>query len=396
MKYCAAGLLMLVFGLNSFGADAKRVVVQGGDEDLEHPVIVLPAGAKAAGVKDGSGTFYPVQIDGDRALFQLRKLAKGEKQTFELVDHVPPTSQDEVAVARSGKKLKITAKDKLLIEYQAEPGDFPRDNIKPLFRRGGYLHPIYSLSGKVITDDFPTNHIHHHGIWWSWSNAEFEGRATDFWNMGDGKGRTEFAALGKTWSGPVHGGFTAQHKHVDLTASEPKTAINETWEVKVYNRWPDEEFWMFDLVSKQECATKAPLKFPEYRYGGIGLRGNWDWNGKDAVNFLTSDGVSDRVKAHTMHGRWCDMHGVIGGQAVGIAILGHPENFRAPEPMRVHPTEPFFNFAPQQAGDFEMVPGKPFTWRYRVVIYEGPPDKALLDRLWAAYAKPPAAKVVAE
>ncbi len=63
-----------------------------------------------------------------------------------------------------------------MLEYQAEPGEFPRKDIKPIFRRGGYLHPIYSLSGKAITDDFPPNHIHHHGVWFSWSNAEFEGR----------------------------------------------------------------------------------------------------------------------------------------------------------------------------------------------------------------------------
>ena len=295
--------------------------------------------------------------------------------------------RDEVTVKREGKKLKITAKGKLLMEYQAEPGEFPRPNIKPLFRRGGYLHPIYSLSGKVITDDFPPNHIHHHGIWFTWSSAVFEGRPTDFWNMGDGKGRVDFVEVSKTWSGREHGGFIAKHRQVDLTSGEPKAALNETWEVKVYNPAAKDRFWIFDLTCTQECATKAPVKLPENRYGGIGLRGNWAWNGKDAVKFLTSDGVTDRVKAHTMKARWCDMHGVIDGEPVGIAIMGHPENFRAPEPMRVHPTEPFFNFAPQQAGDFEITPGKPFVWRYRMVIHDGPPDRELLDRLWNAYAK---------
>ena len=36
------------------------------------------------------------------------------------------------------------------------------------------------------------------------------------------------------------------------------------------------------------------------------------------------------------------MSGTIDGQEVGITILGHPDNFRAPQPMRLHPTEPFF------------------------------------------------------
>ena len=64
--------------------------------------------------------------------------------------------------------------------YQAEPGEFPRANIKEAFRRGGYLHPIHAPNGRVVTDDFPPNHIHHHGVWWAWTKTEFQGRQPDF------------------------------------------------------------------------------------------------------------------------------------------------------------------------------------------------------------------------
>ena len=381
MKYS-----LILICLATANAMAAKVVVES-EKDLERPLVKL-TGAKANAVRSSSGNVYAVQ-DGE---FQLPRLVKGAKETFEIVDAKP--KPDEVLIQRTGKKLKITAKGKLLMEYQAEPGEFPRENIKPLFRRGGYLHPIYSLSGKTITDDFPPNHIHHHGIWFSWSLAEFEGRKTDFWNMGDGKGRVDFVKVSKTWSGPVHGGFTAEHRQVDMTGPQAKAALDETWEVRAYNCSPADRYWIFDLVCRQECATSQLVKFPENRYGGLGLRGNWAWNGKDAVKFLTSDGLTDRVKAHTMKARWCDMHGVIDGEPVGIAIMGHSKNFRAPEPMRVHPTEPFFNFAPQQAGDFEITPGKPMEWRYRMVIHDGPPDRELLDRLWNAYVDPPLARAL--
>ena len=290
-----------------------------------------------------------------------------------------------IVVERAGKKLKATSGGKTLLEYQAEPGEFPRDNIKPIFRRGGYIHPINTLSGKVITDDFPPNHIHHHGVWFSWSSAQFEGRATDFWNMGDGKGLVEFVSVVTNWSGASDGGFMAKHRYVDLTSGAPKAALEEDWEVRIPNRLADQKFWMFDLSCTQRCASTT-VKFPENRYGGVGLRGNWAWNGKGAVQILTSDGVTDREKSHTMRAKWCDMHGVIDGQHVGITVMGHPENFRAPQPMRVHPTEPFFNFAPQQAGDFELQPGKTYVARYRFVIHDGPPNKEQLDRIWNAYA----------
>jgi hypothetical protein len=368
------------------------LVIAPAETDREHALVEfdLPKGANVSAAKDGGGRLYPIQNRDGRGAVLLKHLPREKEIKLSLVQS---TAKGElVRVERAGKKLKVTAGNKPLIEYQAEPGELPRSNIKPIFRRGGYLHPIYSLSGKVITDDFPPNHIHHHGVWSAWSNAEFERRATDFWNVVDGKGHVEFAELGNTWSGAAHGGFTTKHRYVDLTGGTPKTALNEEWEVRILNRLPGENFWVFDLSCTQTCASTA-IKFPEYRYGGVGLRGLWAWNGKDAVEFLTSDGVTDRVKSHTMRARWCDMHGLIDGQPVGIAVMGHPNNFRAPQPMRVHPTEPFFNFAPQQAGDFELQPGKTYVARYRFVIHDGAPDKDLLDRLWASYANPPKAEV---
>jgi hypothetical protein len=57
--------------------------------------------------------------------------------------------------------------------------------------------------------------------------------------------------------------------------------------------------------------------------------------------------------------------------------------------MRLHPSEPFFSFAPPQAGDFTLAPGPPLRARYRLVIRDGPADRRLLDRLWRDFAEPP-------
>jgi hypothetical protein len=183
---------------------------------------------------------------------------------------------------------------------------------------------------------------------------------------------------------------------MDLTAPQPVNALNESWDVKVYAAPSGAKFWQFDLLSVQHGATPDALKLPTYRYGGVGLRGNWAWNGKDQTFFLTSEGETDRDKGNTTRGRWCDMAGDVDGSRVGIAILGHPDNFRAPQPMRLHPTEPFFNFAPQQTGDMEIKPGQDYVSRYRFVVHDGPPDRAELDRLWNDFAHPPGVKIVAD
>ena len=371
---------------------AIRLTIHAGNFERRQTIVRfhLPREAiRYQTVRNSQGTAFPVQVEADGvATFIVDALNSGTQENF-VLSSAEPTDLSRVTAKRDKTKLKLSSAGRLLAEYQAEPGELPRPEIKPLFQRGGYLHPLYSPSGRPITDDFAPNHVHHHGVWWSWTKTEFEDRQPDFWNMGEGKGRVEFLSLDETWSGPVHAGFVSRHRFVDLTVPEPKTALLETWRVQIYHTAEGAVFWILDLDSTQACATPAPLKLPEYRYGGLGLRGHRSWDGKNQVAFLTSEGETDREKGNTSRGRWCDMSGSLDGAQAGIAILGHPDNFRAPQPMRLHPTEPFFCFAPQQLGGMAITPGKPYVSRYRLVVHDGPPDKALLDRLWNDYAHPP-------
>ena len=79
-----------------------------------------------------------------------------------------------VALAQAGPPVKATREDKQIVfragtaemfRYQAEPMPLPRPQIAEAFIRGGYLSPLLTPSGKQISDDFPPNHIPHHGVW---------------------------------------------------------------------------------------------------------------------------------------------------------------------------------------------------------------------------------------
>ncbi|MBC7931993.1 MAG: PmoA family protein, partial [Rubrivivax sp.] len=297
-------------------------------------------------------------------------------------------------LTRESNRLDIKVAGRRVLSFQAQPGALPDAAVKPVFLRGGYIHPVYTPSGRVVTDDYPSDHYHHHGIWFAWTKTAFEGRHPDFWNVADGTGRVEFEAVEGTWSGPVHAGFKSRQRYVDLTGGTPKTALKETWEVTAYggSQGPT-KYFVFDLVATQECATASPVVLEEYRYGGMGVRGHRDWKDKSKVSFLTSEG-KDRGNGNATRARWCHIGGPVEGQPVGIAILDHPANFRAPQPMRLNPDDPFFNYAPSQLGPFEIKPGSPYVARYRYVISDGPPDAARLDRLWNDYADPPRANVI--
>lgn len=267
----------------------------------------------------------------------------------------------------------------------------PPEGIEPLFARSGYIHPVWTPAGKVISNDFPPNHKHHHGIWFPWTSTTFEGRDVDFWNTGSLQGNVECTGVDARITGPVFGGFRARHRFLDLKApGGAKEVLNEVWDVKTYVTG-EGRYFMTDFLSVQNCSTDQPLKLNEYRYGGFGFRGSGQWEGQD-VEFLTSEGKT-RKDGHTTTARWCAVYGKVDGRPAGITFFCHPENFRAPQNMRIHPSEPFFNWAPCQAGDFEITPGKPYVSRYRFVTYDGAPDVEEMERLWMDYVEPPVVTV---
>ncbi|MBL9204928.1 MAG: PmoA family protein [Opitutaceae bacterium] len=255
------------------------------------------------------------------------------------------------------------------------------------FKRSGYLHPVVSPSGSSVTGDYPSNHVHHHGIWTSWSRTGFQGRNPNFWEMGEQTGTVESVTIDRSWSGPVHGGFVSRHRMVDLSAPAATTAINETWELTAYDLPASSvPVRLFDLVVTQSCATSDPVMLRKHHYGGLGFRGPDAWDGKDRLVLLTSEGETRRDRANASRVRWCYLgESRAIGAAAGILILGSPENFRAPQPIRVHPTMPFFSFAPSALGDFEITPVKPLVMRYRFIVSDGPPDQNRMEAWWNGY-----------
>tara|TARA_B110000014_G_scaffold115097_1_gene79098 strand:- start:1768 stop:2973 length:1206 start_codon:yes stop_codon:yes gene_type:complete len=355
----------------------------------------LPDGGQAHWqLTDPSGNAVAIQTDGlGSASFIVGKLAAFQTAVYKLSPAAKPTHANVVSLVKQSGKLRITIGDRTVLHYQAEKSRLPRADLNPIYRRGGYIHPVVTPGGTVITDDYPRNHKHHHGIWFPWTNTIFEGRKPDFWNMGNGTGTVEFTGLHSQWSGPVHAGFSSSHQFVDLIAKPLKVALTETWRVQVYAT--GKAYHLFGLESVQRCAGGSKILFPQYRYGGLGFRGHGDWDGKENCFYLTANGESDRIKGHATRARWCHVGGRTGGKLGGIGVLCHPGNFRFPQPMRIHPSEPFFNFAPSQTGDWEIKPGEEYVSRYRFVVTDGKPDAALLERLWRDYAHPPRVEVYA-
>src|SRR5262249_36116319 len=109
-------------------------------------------------------------------------------------------------------------------------------------------------------------------------------------------------------------------------------------------------------------------------------------------DFLTSDGKNRATGNHTRP-TWVDLAGALGDRSGGVALFDHPENFRFPQPVRLHPNKPYFCFAPMVVDAFEIAPGRPYRSRYRFVVHDGPADHNTLERLWNDYSRPPQIRI---
>ncbi len=349
----------------------------------------LPAGVDAGKplrlVRVSDGRELPVQFSRGSAVWIHDQDVGSEprKEAYRLTAGAPMDSPKVEVKDVDGKHLEISYDGKKILRYNYGTIK-PPGGVDPVFERSGYIHPIWTPSGKILTNDSPKNHLHHHGLWGAWTSSEFEGRKSNFWESKEKQGKVECVKVEETVSGPVFGGFRARHQFLNLNGpGGPKAALEETWEVRVYALSGQ---FVFDLVSTQTCATDQPLVIKEYRYGGIGFRGSGDWEGKEGVEFLTSDRKT-RKDGHATRAQWCQMSGKIGGAEESVGFLCHPSNFRFPQPMRIHDSEPFFNWAPPQMGDFSIEPGKPYVSRYRFVVSAGS-HVPLMDAWWGEYAEP--------
>ncbi|PHN05562.1 DUF6807 domain-containing protein [Flavilitoribacter nigricans] len=311
-------------------------------------------------------------------------LAAGTSREYELV----PVSGSETTglhTEQTETGLDISSAGHPVLTYNTATLS-PPEGLPDYYQRSGFIHPFYSPSGKVLTDGFPAGHTHQHGIFFAWVNTTYRGDFTDFWNQQKETGTVAFRELTTSESGPVFAYFQSRHEAISL---QHGPVLDETWDVKTY-AIPD--YHVIDLTTTQQIIGKDTLFINKYHYGGMGIRLAAEWNEVDSTRYtgpmqvLTSKGVTNRDSANHSRPNWTAVYGQIDGSVSGVAMFDHPSNFRHPQPVRVHPSMPYFVQTPMLEAAFEQVPGETYSYTYRILSFDGEPDAAQLDAMWEAYA----------
>lgn len=317
------------------------------------------------------------------------------KVTYELIRRRPggvlPKYDSITATANDGE-LTIRNGSQQLLQYVYKTV-YPPAGIDTAYRRSGFIHPLWSPHGQVLTRIQAPDHYHHYGIWDPWTHVLYKGDTVDFWNLKDRKGTVRFAKFTSVVSGPVFAQYATVQEHVAFQkGGGEEVALNELQTVRVYRPAAGEDYYLFDLTIQLNCATPDPVRLLAYRYGGVGWRATPEWN-KDNSEVLTSEGKT-RKEADGSKARWCIVQGAVGGDYAGAEMISYPGNYNYPEPLRVWPDsmngrgDMYANFSPTKDIDWPLIPGRDYVLRYRWAVFNGHFTKEKAESAWQYFAYP--------
>ena len=306
------------------------------------------------------------------------------KHSYLVVPGNKSKDRPPVTIEKRDSGLLVRVNGKPVFFYHTKEAMPPPDSPS-YYRRSGFIHPLYSPSGKVLTDDFPAGHAHQHAIFTAWTNTTFKKSSIDFWNQHSKKGTVEHIDVLDIIEGPDAAQVKTVLRHKSHEFGE---VLKETWTLTIY---PLREHFLFDLESEQQNTSGDTLFLNKYHYGGLGFRGSRQWNVDDTRNFknrwnvLSSEGIRDSA-ANASHARWVDAWGKLDDVVVGVAVFNHPENFRYPQAIRVHPVMPYWAFSPVVDGPFYIAPGVYYKSKFRYYVHDGEPSAGVIETFFNQWA----------
>lgn len=293
-------------------------------------------------------------------------------------------SADQMRAIADTSGMLILDRGNPVLYYQRRTnslgGRWPREN---------YIHPLYGLDGKILSEDFPIDHRHHRGVFWAWHQV---------W-VGD-------QMLGDPWTCQAF-----ESEVIDVQTSSEGDAISLRTDV----RWKSPQMTgsdgeMIPIVAEQAWITVnaakdgyRPIDFvislralvDEVRIGGSDdSKGYGGFSPRIKLEptqqFRSASGPVEPTTNALQLGGWVD----ISGNDFGLAIFQHPSN---PQPNDL------FILRRERSMQNAVYPGRnpvplsktePTTLRYRLIVHRGDLNTNQTAKLYSDYStvkEPPSA-----
>ncbi len=275
-----------------------------------------------------------------------------------------------------------------------------------------YLFPVYGPTGKAMTRAYPmqqvegeqTDHPHHRGI--NFGHEHISG--IDTW--AERASFDESLKIPKREKAAREGlaklGTEKHREYTKLEADGEKAVIAEICDYldSAGKRILTEERRMtFRVVAgtrvidfdQDLIASDGPVKFDDSKDAGLSIRvpSSMAVDSKQGGQLINSEGITD-ADAWNKPAKWCDYHGPVEGEQLGIAMLNHPSSFRYPTRWHVRTyglftanafgSHGFNKELPDVA--FELKSGERLKLRHRFIFHKGDEKAAKIAEAFDTYS----------
>lgn len=257
------------------------------------------------------------------------------------------------------------------------PAGVPADRA-----RSSYVHPLYGFDGEVLTDDFPKDHYHHRGLFWSWPHVRIGDQHYDLWMLKGIEHRFE------RWLAREAGGTNATLGVENGWFVGNRKVVREQVWIRAAPASRDERALDVEL-------TWVPLTEPltlegaeGKSYGGLTLRFAPRTN--TVITTPLGQGEKDLTITRLP---WTDLSARFAGreQPSGAAIFVAPDHPDfPPEWLTRHYGVLCLGWPGVKPKTFQ--PGETIRCRYRVWIHRGAPDVEKVSRAYGEFEQTSRAK----
>ncbi len=328
----------------------------------------------------------PGQVDAQGKLVCIpnREISSGDLLKIVITKD---TLQPLCTIENNGDAIIAKIGDQQILTYHIAT-QLPADTLPLYYQRSGFVHPLKSRSGRILTEGFPKGHTHQHGIFHAYTRTHFRGKMIDFWNQHAQLGTVRHKEVENISNGPVYSSFKVGLEQMAFFDSDTIAAVEENWTINIY---PLSQDYLIEWIVEQTNPATDTLFIDEYHYGGTAFRGSEHWNipggaYDSLVYFLTNEGKTHENGNHSRP-TWAAMYGETGNGVAGVAFVGDSGNFRYPQPVRIHPSMPYFCFSPMVLGGYTLSPSEIMSSTYRILVFDGQPDKDYLEVIVKSYRK---------
>jgi hypothetical protein len=287
-----------------------------------------------------------------------------------------------IKIVESDEGFLVTEGRQKILLYQRKP-----KSLDAKFTRANYVHPLYSLDGQILTEDFPADHLHHRGIFWAWHQVYVgdkklgDGWSTKdiFWDVYNAKilaVDSQSAALQVEvyWKSPLW---------TDARGKQ-KPFVKETTTITVHRAEAGMRKIDFEIsLLALEDGVRIGGADNERGYGGFSARIRLP----DDMKFTGQSGPVEPRSTSVEAGPWLDFSGQFGddSKVSGLAILCHQSNPGYPHQWILRRKGSMQN--PVYPGRYPVLLSreKPITLRYRLIIHRGNAHNINLNKLQAEY-----------